>query len=131
MTPGSLLTSCVESGNALYPSGFPFAQLQDKNLSPDIFKFPSGSGVLSVYLSYLPIARSPGSLSGPRLAWMLNVEKGMLTWPMADAAYMNQAQLASTDLLGQASGRQLGMRSEKESLPQKLPVQQTRVSTDI
>lgn len=65
---------------------------------------------------------------------MLNVEKGTPTWPMADVVHVKQAQSACTDWappLCQASGRRLGMRGERESLPDELPVRQIRVCTEI
>lgn len=135
LVPASLLTSCVKSGNTLYPFGSLFAQLQDKNLSPDDFQVS-----LWLWNSFQFIWASsqvPGLLVHCQvLDWrgMLNAERGMTTWPEADLAPMNQAQSAPTDwvpLLCQASGRQLGMRGGRERLPHKLPVQQTRVCPEI
>lgn len=87
-----------------------------------IFKFPSGPGILSVYLSHPSGARSPSSLSGPGQCGTLKVEKGILTWPVAAIALLSQAQMVLADQappLCRHPGVDWGCRGERDRVPSR------------
>lgn len=99
-----------------------------------IFKFPSGPGILSVYLSSSLSARSPNALS-PWPVWKVKDGKRNVKWPVAAVARVNQARSAGTRWLGTCAV--LGIREmagdtevTETGLLQQLTVQQMRVWTE-